>query len=63
MAAFVMAYSFTEDSSSSKDETAPPVMVPMADILNHITNHNARLEFGDDSLSMVATQEISKVKI
>lgn len=35
-------------------------MVPMADILNHISNNNARLEFGTDSLAMVAVQDISK---
>ena len=80
MAAFVMAYSFTERDSSNEDEEdddddddddiaevksddSAPAMVPMADILNHISNHNAHLEFGAGSLTMVATQDIHKVKI
>lgn len=70
MAAFVMAYSFTEQKSATDnvddddDETndAAPAMVPMADILNHITNNNAHLEFGANTLSMVATQNIFKVQ-
>ena len=82
MAAFVMAYSFTEQDSSKYDNDdeeeeeeeddditevkgndSAPAMVPMADILNHISNHNAHLEFGAESLTMVATQDIHKVKI
>ena len=71
MAAFVMAYSFTEqkpatdnDDDDDDDDTndAAPAMVPMADILNHITNNNAHLEFGAKTLSMVATQNIFKVQ-
>ena len=77
MAAFVMAYSFTEqkpandnddddddDNDDDDDDTndAVPAMVPMADILNHITNNNAHLEFGAKTLSMVATQNIFKVQ-
>lgn len=68
MVAFVMAYSFTENSTDEDDdsdsETAAltgPAMVPMADILNHISNNNAHLEFGDEKLTMVAVQDISKV--
>ncbi|XP_020622460.1 protein PFC0760c-like isoform X2 [Orbicella faveolata] len=84
MAAFVMAYSFTEQDSSKYDDDddddeeeeeeeeddddiaevksndSVPAMVPMADILNHISNHNAHLEFGAESLTMVATQDIHK---
>lgn len=82
MAAFVMAYSFTEqdpskeddddddnddedsqDSQKVKSNDSAPAMVPMADILNHISNNNAHLEFGSESLTMVATQDIHKVKI
>ena len=81
MAAFVMAYSFTEQDSSKydnddeeeeeeddditevKSNDSAPAMVPMADILNHISNHNAHLEFGAESLTMVAIQDIHKVKI
>ena len=76
MAAFVMAYSFTEqkpatdnddddeDDTDDDDDTndEAPAMVPMADILNHITNNNAHLEFGAKTLSMVATQNIFKVQ-
>ena len=75
MAAFVMAYSFTEHKSSPNDDDhseddddedenndAAPAMVPMADILNHISNNNAHLEFGAQTLTMVATQDIPKVK-
>ena len=73
MAAFVMAYSFTEQESSKDDDgddhdddddddnNAAPVMVPMADILNHISNNNTHLEFGAKLLTMVATQDIRKV--
>ena len=72
-----MAYSFTEpivdDDSSSSDSdnddeqtmecrpTNPPMMVPVADILNHVAANNARLDFGTDSLKMVATQAIAAV--
>ena len=77
MAAFVMAYSFTEQDSSKDDDDddddddnnevksndSAPVMVPMADILNHISNNNAHLEFGAESLTMVATEDIHKVRI
>ncbi|RVE72191.1 hypothetical protein OJAV_G00059210 [Oryzias javanicus] len=34
----------------------PPMMVPMADILNHVCNHNANLEFSADSLKMVSVR-------
>ena len=73
MAAFVMAYSFTEQKSSNEDDEdddddddddddPAPAMVPMADILNHISNNNAHLEFGAETLTMVATQDIHKVR-
>ncbi|XP_028400614.1 N-lysine methyltransferase SETD6-like [Dendronephthya gigantea] len=56
LAGFVMAYSFTD----SDDVDAKPAMVPMADILNHVSDNNAHLEFGDEFLSMVTTQAIRK---
>jgi hypothetical protein len=75
--AFVMAYSFTEppaesnenDSDSEDSDTesdakvtnSPPMMVPMADILNHVAKNNARLDFDVDSLKMVATKAIALV--
>ena len=72
--AFVMAYSFTEptkdmsrtsseSSTESLEHKAPPMMVPMADILNHVAKNNARLDFGVESLKMVATQPIAEVFI
>jgi SET domain-containing protein 6 len=73
----VMAYSFTEpprecnendsDSEDSDNESdasvtnSPPMMVPMADILNHVAKNNARLDFGIGSLKMVATEPITAV--
>jgi len=67
-----MAYSFTEpteDSLRSNSESStdsveyklPPMMVPMADILNHVAHNNARLDFGVESLRMVATKPIAEV--
>ncbi|XP_023618635.1 N-lysine methyltransferase SETD6 isoform X1 [Myotis lucifugus] len=35
-------------------------MVPAADILNHVANHNANLEYSPNCLQMVATQPIPK---
>ena len=76
MVAFVMAYSFTEpiktsDKSRDTDESddddddeevmSPPMMVPMADILNHVAKNNAKLTFEKDALKMVATKNIRKV--
>lgn len=69
--AFVMAYSFTEptkdalraDSESSSESVeckVPPMMVPVADILNHVAENNAKLIFGIDSLKMVATRPIDE---
>lgn len=58
MASFLMAYSFTENGCHGD---CTPVMVPMADILNHHSNNNAHLEFAKDELKMVSTQTITKV--
>jgi hypothetical protein len=52
-----MAYSFTD----SDKVDAKPAMVPMADILNHVSDNNANLEFGEEFLSMVTTQTVAKV--
>ncbi|GFR69089.1 N-lysine methyltransferase setd6 [Elysia marginata] len=70
MVAFVMAYSFTEpavkeDEEDDEDDDEsqkmqPPMMVPMADMLNHITKHNAKLTFGSKALKMVTTRTIKK---
>ncbi|KAM9753401.1 N-lysine methyltransferase setd6 [Menidia menidia] len=69
LVAFVMAYSFQEPQEEEDDEDEeeeeekapnPPVMVPMADMLNHVSDHNANLEFTADSLKMVCVRRISK---
>ncbi|XP_059848481.1 N-lysine methyltransferase setd6 [Hypanus sabinus] len=64
LVAFVMAYSFQEpseeDDDDDEDETPdPPMMVPLADMLNHVANHNANLEFTPDCLKMVSIKKIS----
>ena len=66
MVAFVMAYSFTEPAIEDGDDedvgvTSPPMMVPVADILNHIAKNNARLSFEKDCLKMVTLRKIHKV--
>lgn len=63
LVAFVMAYSFQEPlEEEDEDEKGPnpPMMVPVADILNHVANHNASLEYAPKCLRMVTTQPISK---
>ncbi|XP_047385872.1 N-lysine methyltransferase SETD6 isoform X4 [Sciurus carolinensis] len=62
LVALVMAYSFQEPLEEEEDEKEPnsPLMVPAADILNHLANHNANLEYSADYLRMVATQPIPK---
>lgn len=60
LVAFVMAYSFQEpvEDEDEDEERAPnpPMMVPMADMLNHISKHNANLEYTPDCLKMVAVR-------
>ncbi|XP_069573001.1 LOW QUALITY PROTEIN: N-lysine methyltransferase setd6 [Brachyistius frenatus] len=71
LVAFVMAYSFQEpqeeeDNDDEEDEEEeerapnPPMMVPMADMLNHVSNHNANLEFTPDSLKMVCVRPVRR---
>ncbi|XP_069848541.1 N-lysine methyltransferase SETD6 [Dipodomys merriami] len=61
LVALVMAYSFQEPlDEEDEEEPNSPVMVPAADILNHLANHNANLEYSADYLQMVATQSIPK---
>ncbi|XP_012860646.1 N-lysine methyltransferase SETD6 [Echinops telfairi] len=63
LVALVMAYSFQElleEDDDEEKEPNSPLMVPAADILNHIANHNANLEFSAECLRMVATQPIPK---
>jgi len=49
------------DDEEAKTTRSSPMMVPMADILNHVAKNNARLDFGIDSLKMVATKPINAV--
>ncbi|XP_042299803.1 N-lysine methyltransferase SETD6-like isoform X2 [Sceloporus undulatus] len=54
LVAFVMAYSFQEpldEEEEDEEEPNPPVMVPLADLLNHVANHNANLEYSSGLLS------------
>lgn len=69
MVAFVMAYSFTEPLKDPGEDdlvdddligTSPPMMVPLADILNHVSKNNAKLMFEKDALKMVAIKPIHK---
>ncbi|KAF1652774.1 N-lysine methyltransferase SETD6, partial [Eudyptes chrysocome] len=63
LVAFVMAYSFQEPlEEEDEDEKGPnpPMMVPVADILNHVANHNANLEYSPQCLRMVTTQPVGK---
>lgn len=62
LVALVMAYSFQEPLEEEDDEKEPnpPLMVPAADILNHVADHNANLEYSPNCLRMVATQPIPK---
>ncbi|XP_077451969.1 N-lysine methyltransferase setd6 [Stigmatopora argus] len=66
LVAFVMAYSFQEPPEVEEDEEEdekppnPPMMVPMADMLNHVSKHNANLEFTPDTLKMVCVCPIKK---
>lgn len=39
-----------EDEDEDEDPN-PPMMVPMADMLNHVSNHNANLEYTPVSLT------------
>ncbi|EHB00681.1 SET domain-containing protein 6 [Heterocephalus glaber] len=62
LVALVMAYSFQEPLEEEEEEKEPnsPLMVPAADILNHLANHNSNLEYSADYLRMVATRSIPK---
>ncbi|PIO31799.1 N-lysine methyltransferase setd6 [Aquarana catesbeiana] len=62
LVAFVMAYSFQEPIEDEEEdcgkEVLPPMMVPVADLLNHVARHNTHLEFAADCLRMVTTQSV-----
>ncbi|XP_043083568.1 N-lysine methyltransferase setd6 [Puntigrus tetrazona] len=66
LVAFVMAYSFQEpvededEEEEEEKEPNPPMMVPMADMLNHVSKHNANLEYTPECLKMVSVRHIEK---
>ncbi|ESN94930.1 hypothetical protein HELRODRAFT_193766 [Helobdella robusta] len=70
MVSFVMAYSFTEpkkpgkddddDDDDDEDDVHPPMMVPLADILNHASENNAFIRFRPQCLEMLAKRNIKK---
>ncbi|MFT7819240.1 N-lysine methyltransferase SETD6 [Arapaima gigas] len=64
LVAFVMAYSFQEPMDEDEDDDeesdpSPPMMVPVADMLNHVSNHNANLEYTPELLKMVSVCRIT----
>lgn len=77
MVAFVMAYCFTspantklqKDGDTKKEDEAnptlsqlkPPIMVPLADALNHVAKNNAHLKFKKDCLEMWSLRAITTV--
>ena len=55
---------YIEDSDSDDDDGGrnfPTIMVPMADLLNHVPNHNAELNLGESTFRMIAVRDINKV--
>lgn len=64
LVSFVMAYSFQEpledEEEEGEKEPNPPMMVPMADILNHVSNHNSNLEYTPEALKMVCVRSIRR---
>jgi len=73
LVAYVMAYSFTDpisivsmspgktgEDERQRLESNPPMMVPLADTLNHVAKNNAQLSFGEKSLKMCAVKSIKK---
>ncbi|XP_069595678.1 N-lysine methyltransferase SETD6 isoform X2 [Ranitomeya imitator] len=62
LVAFVMAYSFQEpledEEEDGEKDALPPMMVPVADLLNHVAHHNAHLEFTPECLHMVTTRPV-----
>ena len=58
---------YIEDSDSDNDDELdggrnfPTIMVPMADLLNHVPNHNAELNLGESTFRMIAVRDINKV--
>lgn len=54
----------TVDESGDEVESSPPaatIMVPMADLLNHVPQHNGELNLGESTFRMIAVKDIKKV--
>ncbi|XP_072164344.1 N-lysine methyltransferase setd6-like [Diadema setosum] len=49
-----------DDDKAGRGSSRDPMMVPLADALNHIAKNNAHLNFGKESLTMVAVSDIKK---
>lgn len=61
LAALIMAYSFSDNDDRCGLETRNlPLMVPVADILNHVARNNAQLQFDIGKLTIVSTKPIKK---
>ncbi len=56
--ALIMVWNF-----KSEENTVGPVMVPVADILNHIALNNAQLRFAKNELQIYSTKQIKKVPL
>ena len=51
-----------EDEDDEEEvEKNPPMMLPLADILNHVSHHNACLKFSQLELQMLAMRDIKAV--
>ncbi|XP_043935456.1 N-lysine methyltransferase SETD6 [Protopterus annectens] len=56
-------YSFQEplkEEEEDEKDPNPPMMVPVADLLNHVANHNANLEYASGCLKMVCVRAIHR---
>lgn len=53
---FLIQCSFQEplNEEEEEEEPNPPVLVPLADLLNHVANHNANLEYSPVSKTLTA---------
>jgi len=59
--AFIMAYSFRDQNEEpGSPKSIGPMMVPVADILNHVTKNNAQLQFEKNELIISTTKPIKK---
>lgn len=58
-----MSYSFRDSKENLKDpKSIGPMMVPVADALNHISKNNAHVQFEKDELLIRSTSIIKKVE-